>query len=235
MKKLLTLYMVLILTIFLACCGQNESGNQFVGKWDNIDPDNYNCLPGDPTSIIIYKDGDLFIIDVIHWSENGTKCGKVYQKKAYTATFKDGSLEISDGFGKSIDFGTSSGHIFFRKFEFAKDKTELNNQNATNELDILLGSWISLDGQFSMQIYKDEDEYRVGGFDSNNLDNNPNQVLEKTVIYISEGFFGLNFCNVYKGGDGNVTDGARYKKDEDQIWVGKNSMPIKFKRRNLNE
>ena len=94
--------------------------NNYVGEWKNVAPRGNSCFPGDPTALKIYKDGDLFIIDETCWSTLGRDYGTFIRPRAFTATYKDGSLEISNGFGMKITYGASSKHIFLRNQEFTK-------------------------------------------------------------------------------------------------------------------
>lgn len=124
MKNILTIILLYIVGIMASSCNVIDNGNKYIGKWENIAPRGDYCGGGCPTSLNIYKDGSLFIIDISSWSEGGRDFGIVNHPRAETATFKDGMLEISGRFGQKINIAESSGHLFIMKdgqnFEFSK-------------------------------------------------------------------------------------------------------------------
>lgn len=120
MKTIMSMLCVILLNTLLFA----QSVDEFIGKWNNISPDGNGCGGGCPTSLNIYKDGKLFIIDESRWSDGGRSGGIVNIAKAYKAKYKDGSLEISNQIGMTIDYGASSGHIFFKDQEFSKSNSK---------------------------------------------------------------------------------------------------------------
>ena len=96
---------------------ENTRVEKFIGEWENIAPKG-NCGARCPTYLKIYKDGDLFLLDVVGWSDGGRDYGLVQQGSRLPLIKRDGYLVNNDG--SLITYGEDSDHLYYDRQEFKR-------------------------------------------------------------------------------------------------------------------